>query len=455
VGARTLLFSILLSLITFGAGAQNSLDLTLDQSRQLAQSALADGRPDITLQVAKALLQANAHDAHAFLLMSAAHKAMGKPTDSRKAAALAYRRAKHTPQRLQAAELAADQAFAEQRPTLTQIWLRRAALHTQTEAETDRLARAYRRVRSVNPLNLHFGFAMRPSNNVNNGSNSVLSTIEGVSSVGVIAPQSRALSGTIATFDASARYRLHATNTAMTHVRARTQVRRVRLSSEARAQAPTAQNSDYGWTYADLGLDHVFKVGKRKGDHAQLSATAGGLWSRDETEYTFGRLEARVWVMDENRRFRLDTQVNQFNRDTDVRDSTVYRLRGGIEQKLRNGDSLGVSLSFETSHSDHPNLRSDVARVKLDYAFSRKWGPAEARASLSLSRASYDDFTVVNTLTGRDDRSIDASLSLFFSDYDYAGFAPKVTFSTARRDSSLSLYETRDLSVLFGVQSKF
>lgn len=453
---RSLLLSSILSLVTLGAGAQAPVELTLAQSRQLAQQALLQGKPQVTLDIASALAQINPKDAHALLMISAAQAELKKPGPARKAAALAYRRSENPRQRLQAAQMAAENALAEDRPTLTQIWLRRAALHTDSDAETKSLAKAYGRVRAINPWSLHAGLSVRPSNNVNNGSNTALNVIDGISTVGVISPTSQALSGTIGTVDLTVGYRLHGDARSRTTLRARTQQRHVTLSNEAKQQAPTASGSDFGWTYAELGLEHLFAVGQTKGNHAKLSLSGGALWTDTGNDYTFTSLGAeRVWSPNKTNRFTLGAGLSHFERDLSADNSQVYKLTGGYDRALSNGDVLGVDLSLQKTTSDNTNSRADVASLRLSYRFAKKWGPAQASASLTYTQSDYPDYAFLHWTPGRNDKAVNADLSLFFSDYDYAGFAPKVTLRTGRKDSNISLFETRELSFLVGIQSKF
>ena len=441
---------------TFGVGAQEPVTLTLAQSRAIAQEALLRGQPQVTLELAEALLEINPEDANALLLISAARAALKDATPARKAAARAYRSAENPKQRLQAAQMAAEQALAEDRPSLTQVWLRRAALHTETEAQTTSIARAYSRVRNINPWSVHAGFSIRPSNNVNNGSNTALNVIDGISSVGIIDPGSQALSGTIATVDLNLGYRLRGTDRSRTALRSRTQLRRVTLSDEAKTQAPTASGSDFGWDYTDITLEHRFAIGDRKGDSGKLALTQGALWADDGWEYSFTRLEAeRSWMPNPTHRFRLGGGVSTFNRTNDATDNDVFSISGGYDRALGNGDRFGLDLSLQKTTSDNANSRSDVASLRLSYRFAKKWGPAQASASLTYTVSDFPDYTVLTTNTGRQDQALNADLSLFFADYDYAGFAPKMTLRTGRKTSNISLFETRELSVMLGIQSKF
>jgi hypothetical protein len=57
--------------------------------------------------------------------------------------------------------------------------------------------------------------------------------------------------------------------------------------------------------------------------------------------------------------------------------------------------------------------------------------------------------------TKREDQSAYVDLSLFFYQYDYAGFAPILRIRTGRKVSNFSSFSTRDLSVSLSIRSKF
>ena len=218
---KNLIFSTVFSLGALSVGAEPTATLTLTEARQIAQSALLSGNPALTQQLANGLLVANPKDAHALLLLSAAEAELKNPTAARQAAAKAYRASDTKTQKLQAAQLAAQFALTEERPTLSQIWLRRASLQTQSEEQSEIISRAYRRVRSVNPWSVNLGFSVRPSDNVNNGADKAIQVIEGAPLIGFLSRDAQALSGTIVSGDVRASYRLHATERTRTTVSGR------------------------------------------------------------------------------------------------------------------------------------------------------------------------------------------------------------------------------------------
>jgi len=83
-------------------------------------------------------------------------------------------------------------------------------------------------------------------------------------------------------------------------------------------------------------------------------------------------------------------------------------------------------------------------------------GPARVSAGVVLGYSDYPDYVALFAVPGgRQDKSVYANVSLFFPDVDYAGFAPTVQISTGRKFSNVSRFDTRELSVAMGIQSKF
>ncbi|MEO9820676.1 MAG: surface lipoprotein assembly modifier [Paracoccaceae bacterium] len=452
---KNLIFSTVFSLGALSVGAEPTATLTLTEARQIAQSALLSGNPRLTQQLANGLLAANPEDAHALLLLSAAEAELKNPTAARNAAAKAYRSGDSKTQKLQAAQMAAQFALIEERPTLSQIWLRRASMQTQTDEQSEIISRAYGRVRSVNPWSVNLAFSVRPSDNVNNGADKAIQVIEGERLIGFLSRDAQALSGTIISGDVQTSYRLHATKRSRTTLGGRLYVQRVLLSDDAER----LENDDFDATYGEISLGHMFALGDRAGDQARFRLTRGTYWSADDTNYHLLRLDAdRVWAVTPNTSFTLGASVAQYTRPgDDLQDSESYSLRGRVSHGLENGDRVGFGLTYQQSNSDAVNRRSDQISARLTYGFAKAWGPAKARASLQIADAKYPDYVLgfITVPGGRSDTSAYADLSLFFEDYDYAGFAPTVTFRAGKSSSNVGRFDTREFSVNFGFQSKF
>jgi hypothetical protein len=240
------------------------------------------------------------------------------------------------------------------------------------------------------------------------------------------------------------------------------------LESTGATGADVLTDSDFGSTYADVSLAHAFAIGEPKsGDAARVAIAFGGLWSGGDFYARYSRVEAeRSWRLSPDRALSLSGSVSLRDLDSsDSEDSVTYGLRAAFKRKLANGDGMTVSLGVAESQSD--GFRQDYTSVNLRtaYSFGRRIGPAKVATALEYSMTDYDNYEirlptstsgVFVTRTGpRDDRGLSASLNMVFEDYDYAGFAPEVTVRASRRTSNISRFDSTQLSVSFGIQSKF
>ena len=212
-------------------GSAQPVTLHPDQVRALAVDALKTGDHAQAIALARGLLQADIEDPVAYFVLASAHGELGDATLSRKAAQYAYRYSEDGPDRFQAGQMAARAAVQEDRFSLAQYWLRLSAIHADTPAQKDRLAEDYRILRQLNPWSARIELNVRPSNNVNNGSEDSLQIIEGVPVTGVLSGAAQALSGVITTLDMSARYRLRADAASATYLGGRLYTKRVALST--------------------------------------------------------------------------------------------------------------------------------------------------------------------------------------------------------------------------------
>lgn len=432
--------------------------LTIEQGRKLALRALSNGDAQLALDVARGLWEADKKDPQTYSIIAAAYAQLGEHTAARQAAAQAYRLSDNKPLRLSAAQLAARAALAEERPTLTQIWLRRAALNSKSETDEKRIARDYRRVRAMNPWSFRLNGNLKPSSNVNNGADSALQIIEGVPVVGNLSGDAQALSGWVGTLDAAIDYRLHATDTSRTAIGARVYTRRVALSNGSKAQAANVSNSNFASTYTELSLKKTKIVGDRK-DRLTYGLTAGASWYAQNTSYYFARVNLGYkWAVSPRTSLSLNGSVEQ--RDVPGRadyDSSIYSISGSLTQRLERGDSLSLSLSLRDVKSDRTNAPYTSASLRAAYSFGKQLGPAKISTGLVLGYSDYDVYGigVISVPGGRQDKSIYADVTIVFPKYDYAGFAPTVRVRAGGKTSNISRFETRELSVSLGIQSKF
>lgn len=449
---------IALPLVTPVTAGEDSKTLTLDEARQVAAQALRVGKPELARTLAMGLVKADPKDAFAYGVLAAAHSSMENPDLARAAARLSYKYSTSKDQSFAAARTAGRVAYQQERFTASQLWLRRAALHASNDRKTELLGREYAQVRAANPLGLRFNLSIAPSDNVNNGSDATLLIVDGEPQPGgTIANSSRALSGVVATANANLTYRLKRTRTSQTSVTARAYTRRVALSSASRAAAPSVTNSELGSSLAEVGLRHRFVLNKKGGVMA-LSGSMGRAWSAGTSRYSFGKLQVNpTFKLSPTTTLSLNGSVEKRWSTIDpINDQTVTQMRAMISHKLAKGDRISFGLNVLDMNSDARNGAYQSGNLTLNYSFGKKIGPMKLSAGLTVGYTDFDIYGLPVPLpNGRQDLSLYGDVTMIFTDYDVAGFAPTVRLRTGRKSSNVSRFETREVSVSLGIQSKF
>ncbi|APX11017.1 surface lipoprotein assembly modifier [Tateyamaria omphalii] len=437
--------------------SDDSQTFNIEQARVLARQALYAGRFDLARDVAMVLVRADPEDAYAYGVLAAAHSRLNDPKLARAAARLSYKYSETPTEKFGAARTAASVAFQQERPTLSQGWLRLAATHADTDAQEKALAQDYGRVRAANPLRFNINFSVAPSDNVNNGTDNVLEVINDVPTLGVFRPSSRALDGIVGTLDVQLQYRLAQGEKSRTTATGRLYTRRVDLSDEAQARVPDLRNSDFGSTYAETGVDHLFALGK-PGNFVTVGGAIGASWSGDERSHDFAKLSlSRSLKVGDASRLTLRSGVERrFSTASNLRDLDVLTLGATYSHKLERGDRFSLGLTVQDIQGDFVNAAYQTASVRASYTFGKQLGPMEISTGLTVGYTDYEEYRLVRTVQGgRQDESLYGDVSLFFKDYDFAGFAPTIRLRTGRRTSNVNRFETDETTITLGIQSKF
>lgn len=442
------------------AQTEDSVELTLDQARSYAVYALREGDPGLAIQLSKGLLKANPKDPVAHYVIATAHARMQQPHAGRVAAAKAYRFADPGEDKFRAAQLAARLSFEEKRHSLTQLWLRRSAIHAQTDEQLEQVGKDYKVLRQVNPWSFRLRTDIRPSNNVNNGSDTALNIIDGTPDGGSTPPSARALSGIIGSLDLITAYRLQASKTSATTLIGRLYVQRVALSNAAKEKAPRATGSDFASTYGALSINHAFAVGPSgAGGSAAFNLTFGESWARKDRYYRFGRLRAeRGWIFSGQRRLKLFASGEQrYKAVFSSNDARILEIGTEVGKVLKNNDTLAVTMILRDSIAKTPNGTFSSAALLGTYSFARPIGPARLSLGLVLGYSHYDSYLTSLFLGPRErtDKSAYTDATLTFHEYDYAGFVPTLRFRVGKKRSNFSRFESRELSLSLGIASKF
>jgi hypothetical protein len=442
-----------------GAQASESVELSLEQARNLAIRALEAGDPGQAIRLAKEVLKVDPKDPLAYYIIARSYAGLDDPQLARRAAGYAYRHAEPGPARFEAAQLAARMAFESENCTLSQLWLRRTALHAPTERDEQLVAEDYRILRRVNPWALRLRTDLRPSDNVNNGSDTSRNIIDGVPDDGTISGAGLALSGLIGSLDIAPAYRLHQNGVSRTTLGARLYIERVALSDSAKATAPEATGADFASTYAELSLGHARTEGET-GSGGQLEADLafGESWYGGERNYRFARIgAARRWRPDRDTLFALRAEAERrFDARYTTNDARVLSLGADYGHAFGNGDVLNLTLALQEADAVSINGTYSTASMRASYTLGQPVGPALLSLGLVLGYTHYNQFLFsLDGAVPRTDKSLYGDVSLIFDRYDYAGFVRTLRLRTGRKDSNFSRFSSREVSVSLGIGSKF
>ena len=100
---------------------------------------------------------------------------------------------------------------------------------------------------------------------------------------------------------------------------------------------------------------------------------------------------------------------------------------------------------------------ADTANVARGLSAGYSWARpvAGARISTQLSVEERDFGRTLLAPGGRNDLRLTGSLSLFFPNLDYMGFAPVIDLRASRNRSNVGLYDSEDYGVSLSVRSSF
>lgn len=451
---RTVCAAIALGLSLMAGGAAAQVAVSFEEARGIAAALEAEGQRDAAGQIAAQLLAVDPDDASAWVVVARIRRAGGDWDGALDAARRAHRTADTDDERHAAAVEIAAVHFAQERRLLAQFWLRRAAQVAPSEALRAQAVRNLRAVRSQTPWAFSVGFGVVPTSNVNNGSRS--ETIEIAGLPFVLSGDARALSGVEATLSGSARYRFAGLGGLPAQAQLGLAVRRVRLSDEARDQAPDAEGSDYAFEAVELGLSHGIATGREDvALRAELLAGRNRYGGEPLSNYVRGGGEAR-WVIGDRSLAILSASLErQVRFDEGDRSAWVTRLDARrIWQVNDRGDVFGIGGGVRRAQSDSIEIDNDAVLVSADYTWDEPViGPATLGLGVDLEYRDYDASPF--SADGRQDWRGVVRATVGAPGWNFYGFGPTVTFEASRTESNVSLYDVEDFGVRLGIRSVF
>lgn len=436
-------------------------ELSLEEGRVAARQAALLGQFELARDFALALTDADENDRLAWVVLAAVQPKLGAAREGRRAGVRAFRLSQTDDERYEAARLTALAAANEDRYTLSQIWLRRAAINAPNDAAYQQTQKDYRAIRNLNPWSVRLGFSLTPSSNVNGGTDAEFNIIDGVTFadgspvIGVFNGAARALPGMIGVADVRLSYAISRTATQRTSLSARGYARAVWLNSDAQAIAPDSRNSDFASQVFEVSLDHARRVGDGT---LNAQALIGGSWFGGDLSRTY--LRARLGYalpLAERTQLAFNGQLTTIDLNTTFPRTNRER---GIATTLTHvtdaGNRITAALNFAEQTSVQPNERYESVTGQISYAWAEPIGPVQLSMAAGVSLSEYADYVVIVPVPGgREDTRVFASISAAFPDIDYAGFVPVVTVGAQDTQSNVSRFQRDEYSLNIGIRSSF
>ena len=455
------------------AGTAQAQDLVLsyDQARQLARELLAAGNVEDANRVATQLLAEVPNDGTALAIIAATAPALGDPVTGRKAGVRAYTVATTSDQRYEAARLTANAAATNRQFSLAQFWLRLARQSAPDDAARASVAQDYQLLRDLNPWNTSLSFGVRPSDNINNGSQGNTAFLQenvdaGLASLlaafGFYDPETglrllgdneRALSGTELSFSFGTQYRLSATPTAATFLTLGANADFYRLSDEARTQAPGSKNGDFTRAGLNVGIVHrqIFSAGDAP---TTFRATVGSTWYGGEPNTRYLAFSAdQPFLLSERDRLTFGANVTLSRGASD--DTITRRVGTTLDWRhiTTSGNAVDAGIGLSKSLSDLQDSTYTSLSASVGYTFARPIGPVAV--STSLTWEVYDIGDTLYAPFDRIDHTLTARARFVLTEAELFGFQPVLTLSQRRNGSTVDQFDTRSFDVGVDLQSSF
>ncbi len=431
--------------------AQETVVIPTAQAQAAALQAVREGRTEVAETLSSALLARDPEDAAALLVRALLRRDAGRLEEARAAAAAAYAHAEAPALRFDAAFLTADILARQERLTRSQFWLRRADQAAPDDARRQLAAGAYRAVARRNPLQVSLRFGLKPSNNVNNGAETLTIDIGGLPFR--LDDSGQQLGGWEGSAGVSLAYRLSESQTQRTDLLGDLFYRRVWLDDASAARAPGVSGSDFNYGAIVGGVRHQRLIWADLGP-SSVTGIVGLSWYGGEPLARWGEVQLGQTVRrGEDSAFRFGVQARVEKRlDDGVNDARSLAVSGEYVQSLGDRGGFSVGAGLRSIWSDAATVDSLVLGINASRSFGRL-GAIEPRIAFSAETRDYRKWAV--TPGGREDRTLGLSLDLSWPDVSYFGFVPLATLSARRTWSDVDIYDRNEISLGLTAVSRF
>lgn len=463
----TKLFAVALLVLCQSATAQTTIDVSIDEARDIATRALFSGEPELALQIAQAILLQQPDDRASLLVVAAAAPQLGDPRAGRLAGARAWTLSDTDIEKYEAARLTALAAANEERYTLSTFWLRRALTVVPNDDERARTVQDARAITRLNPWSTQLSFSLVPSSNVNGGAEDDVSTAPG-NPTGTLSEDATALAGVRASLSFGTQYRLHENAQSRTTIGLQYQVARTRITEDT-----TIPDKAFDTTSIEGSLRHI---------RALENGTIAASVSRGTFEYQSLNLSAGTTetLSYDILRLGLDRQMSLSDRTTlflsGSRELLEYEatgigevqrtiLGGGLSYRLESGDRISGTVTNINSTGDSVNFTSQEQILSGSYSWADPialagWaapiGPVTLSMGGGMRWADYPDYGLIFPVDGgRQDKTVFANMNIGFPNFEYAGFTPGLRLDVSKADSNVSRFDRTTTSMSFTIRSAF
>jgi tetratricopeptide (TPR) repeat protein len=445
------------------ANAQNipegSRLLTNAEAKIVARQALEAGQPQVAFQIAHSLIAQNPNDAEAHLLVALAARNVGQLDIAVEAAENTYdildrsEDPRAAPLKFDAAMIAADALARQEKFTRAQLWVRRADQAAGENAQRRQIAaNAYRAISQRNPLSFQLGLTIRPSNNINGGSDE---TDEFGGLTGSTEPP---ISGLELALSASGSYRFRESAKSKTEFYFGSYMRRAVLKSGYADEIPDASAHEFDFVSLTGGIQHTWLPFPETGPTSVRLGYSGGYYrnahylSAAELGFTQDIRQGDTALSRVGLMFRDEHRLDSPNAST-VNTALSYDYFSSPKEGMR--WSAGVTYTDYDSNAPTVNGRKIDTRLRLN--FDTEIAGAKPDVSVTLSWRDLPDFDPlgVDLPNGRQDVSATVRLGLTYTQVSWYGFQPRLEIAGSITDAEVDLFDNESLSAGLTLVSRF
>lgn len=448
------------------ASAQR-IEVPAAQAPELAVRLLRSGNIAQAQKITDALLTRNPADAQALLLRTDIALLTGRFDDAIAFGKRAFSASNRAPTKLQAARLVALGYSKSERYSRAQLWLRRASNFATTPQSAQQIAHDYRAVSRANPLQANLRFGILPSNNINNGSSgSQFAFGQFLTNQGIfigIGPDvvvdlegsSKQLSGYEFSTGADLSYRLQRSQTSSTFATMAFDFKTYTLSKDAQAQAPDAKGSDYENGSLSFGLAHN-QLLPGNNQPLNLRLTIGQTWFEQEPYQRFTELSfSQNYKISNRDTLGLNGYVTDRENVQTTAKSRTRGLRLSWTHVYDNKDSFRIGLHGKTSEANRLDDTNTSYEISADYRFAKPFAGMKFSLGLDYGETHHPQSVYAADRGSRSAVSYGLRGSIQFTNIEYYGFQPAVTFERSQTKSTVELFDRDNFNIGFDLRSSF